>query len=92
MFLRRHCKFATKLRGDFMNAKKNIEEDIDLTEEESNIITELIEEAHTRIEAWKKKPTPQKWVAFTITVSQLQGFLAQLLALRGIKTSPYATS
>lgn len=75
-----------------MNDKKNIEENVDLTEEESNIITELIEEAHTRIEAWKKKPTSQKYIAFAITVTQLQGFLAQLLALRGIKTSPYATS
>ena len=72
--------------------EKNIEEDIDLTEEESNIITELIEEAHKRIEAWKKKPTPQKYLAFAITVTQLRGFLAQLLALRGIKTAPYKTA
>lgn len=72
-----------------MNDQKNSEDGIVLTDEESNILTELSNEARTRLETWKKKPTPQKYLAFAITVSELQGFLSQLLALRGLKTSPY---
>lgn len=88
----RHCKFAQQPNGDFMNDKNNIEKNVDLTTEETQILTDLTKEARERLETWKKSPNPQKYTAFTTTVCQIQAFLSQLLALRGIKTSPYKTA
>lgn len=65
---------------------------IDLTEEEAQILTQLTKEARERLETWKKAPNPQKYIAFTTTVCEIQAFLSQMLALRGIKIAPYKTA
>lgn len=67
-------------------------EDIELTEEEVQILTRLTNEARERLEFYKQAPTPKKWLAFTIVQCETQSFLAQLLALRGVKVAPYKTS
>ena len=75
-----------------MNEKKLEEDFVDLTTEETQILTDLTKEATERLEIWKKAPNEQKYIALTITMCQIKAFLSQLLALRGIKTSPYANA
>lgn len=67
-------------------------DEFEITDEEFEILSKLTKETRERLEFYKKEPSSQALLSLIVIESEVMGFLKQMLALRGVRTSPYKTT